>query len=388
MMRHRLISRWGIALALLLFTTALRAQEHIVARIVDAQTGEPLPFASVYVNGNSSTISNVEGEFFVDAAPDDTLRFSYVGYRTRWIRAADVGPTVALKADSETLGQVTVLGTDFIVEQVYERLKKEQKRHKKEPCNFFYRQLTYNDNRCMAFLEAFFEGLSAIQVEELSLVTGRYVSVASSLTANPLNFYTFAQVPVFSKRKRPFYDEQLVPIHPRFHKAYDVASQAVSDGERTVYRVDFQPRDTACWAVKGSIYVDAETFQLLRFEGQGQRDIVKHKVRGIGWVMPIDYSFVVNYIDDNGFTEVESVYFTTHFNCLDLDYDTTGILYNVGERYVKGQGRMGFNDNLPWNIRKQGIDRKFWEDNEVVKRTPLEEEALEIFEHDNLIGVY
>ena len=49
---------------------------------------------------------------------------------------------------------------------------------------------------------------------------------------------------------------------------------------------------------------------------------------------------------------------------------------------------MAFNDNLLKRIKKQGLDRDFWDKNEIVKRTPLEEEALELFEHDNLFGLF
>ncbi len=34
---------------------------HIDARTIDAKTGERLPFASVYISGQKSTISNADG---------------------------------------------------------------------------------------------------------------------------------------------------------------------------------------------------------------------------------------------------------------------------------------------------------------------------------------
>ena len=382
------MKRFWLALLLLMACAALRAQEHIVARIVDAKTGSPLPFASVYVNGANSTISNADGEFLVDVAPHDTLRFTYVGYKTLWLKASEVGVTVKMQVDDKTLGEVTVMGTELIVENVMKRLKKEFRKHKKEQCNLFYRQLTYSDNRCCSFLESFFSGLSSVQLRDLSLVTGRYVFAANSMTSNPLNFYTFAQVPIYSTKRWFEYDEQMVPLHSRYNKTFKMKSQAVSDGERIVYRVDFQPIDTTCWSMKGSFYVDDSTFELLKFEGVGQRDIVKHTVKGISWVLPLDYSFVVTYIDDNDFTEVGSVYFQTHFSLNDVEYDTTGIMYNVGERFFKGHDKLGFKNNLLWSIKKQGLDPDFWRDNEIVKRTPIEEEALELFERDNLFGVY
>ena len=121
-----MLRNW-LTLLLLTACTALQAQEQIVARIVDARTKQPLPFASVYVNGSNSTISNADGEFLVEAALTDTLRFTYVGYKTLRLCAADVHSTVPMKVDDMTLSEVMVMGTDMIVKKVYEQTKKEAK---------------------------------------------------------------------------------------------------------------------------------------------------------------------------------------------------------------------------------------------------------------------
>ena len=74
---------------LLLSASASAQRLHIDARIIDAKTGERLPFASVYISGQNSTISNAEGEFVIDADSADVLRISYVGYKTVHLRAVD-----------------------------------------------------------------------------------------------------------------------------------------------------------------------------------------------------------------------------------------------------------------------------------------------------------
>ena len=67
---------------------------HVDARVIDAKTGERLPFASVYISGQNSTISNAEGEFAIDADSTDVLRISYVGYKTVHLRAVYIGQEV------------------------------------------------------------------------------------------------------------------------------------------------------------------------------------------------------------------------------------------------------------------------------------------------------
>ena len=117
--------RYWLTLLLLTACALSYAQEHIVARVVDSQTGDPLPFASVYVSGSNSTITNVEGDFFIDVAPTDTIRFTYVGYKTVFLEAKDLGTKVQMQPDDLSLDEVTVLGTDLIMQKVLEKLNKE-----------------------------------------------------------------------------------------------------------------------------------------------------------------------------------------------------------------------------------------------------------------------
>ncbi len=380
-----------LKLILLLFIMAVSANAqrlHIDARIIDAKTGERLPFASVYISGQNSTISNAEGEFVIDADSSDVLRISYVGYKTVHLRAVDIGQEVLLSSEGEMLGEVVVLGTDLVIQNTLKRLKEENKQYRKTKSNYFYRQVGYTDRQCHSFLESFFTARSASQVGEMSLVTGRYLSVMSMQTISPSNFFTFAQVPVFSNLKHIPSTEQLVPLHRGYARDYLTEMNVLSDGERRVYVINFVPRDSDAWAIEGRLYVDAKTFQLLKYEGRSTKEWVLHKMGNKAIVHPITYSFVVNYQLDNGFAEVSSVHFRTNYTADGHKFETTGMMFNVADRYFTSRGTLHFNDNLMDLIGRKGLDRDFWQQNEIVKRTPVEEEAVEIFERDNLFGVF
>ena len=196
----------------------------------------------------------------------------------------------------------------------------------------------------------------------------------------------FAQVPVADSNFEV--GEQLVPLIGFYKRYYQVECRGMSDGERDMYVLHFVPKDMEQWAVECDLYVDAETFQLLRYKGFGHKDNVENIVRGKRHVVPVDYSFEVNYMQENGFTEVQSVHFDVSFVDNGKKYDATGTMFNTGKRYVKGKGKLDFYDDLTKKIKDKGLDRKFWDENEVVKRTPMEDEALELFEGDNNFGVY
>ena len=98
-------------LSLFLLCTGVRAQT-LSGRITDAKTGEPLPFASVYVaNTQSGAAANADGYYEVKLAPgDNQVVFQYLGYqpttkRARGTTRLDVG----LQPEALELEQIEVV---------------------------------------------------------------------------------------------------------------------------------------------------------------------------------------------------------------------------------------------------------------------------------------
>ena len=78
--------------------------------IKDAKTGEPLIGVSIMVNGGSEgTITDIDGNFSLKVTAGTPLTISYVGYKTKQLKA---GPQmmVKLEEDSEVLDEVVVVG--------------------------------------------------------------------------------------------------------------------------------------------------------------------------------------------------------------------------------------------------------------------------------------
>lgn len=79
----------------------------IEAVVVDAQTRQLLPFASIFVSRTNSTISNAVGSFHLACSPTDVLRISFVGYKTTRITAGKVSKQIALEPMTNILNEVT-----------------------------------------------------------------------------------------------------------------------------------------------------------------------------------------------------------------------------------------------------------------------------------------
>ncbi|MDE6689397.1 MAG: hypothetical protein K2J86_05895, partial [Prevotella sp.] len=61
-------------------------------------------------------------------------------------------------------------------------------------------------------------------------------------------------------------------------------------------------------------------------------------------------------------------------------------LVNVGKKYHNGKKKLGDFSDLKQKINSTGYDTQFWNDNTIIKRTPMEEQVVKMFEKDNVFS--
>ncbi|MEG0519498.1 MAG: carboxypeptidase-like regulatory domain-containing protein, partial [Bacteroidales bacterium] len=98
-------------------TTAVAANQNqaipVKGKLTDKDTGEPIPFASIYIKENKTTgcDTDIDGNFSLTAKPNQTLVVSYIGYVTQEIPIANKSLiNVSLKSDNVMLEDVVVVG--------------------------------------------------------------------------------------------------------------------------------------------------------------------------------------------------------------------------------------------------------------------------------------
>lgn len=82
----------------------------VKGQVVDA-TGEPIIGASVKVVGGAlGAVTDLDGNFSINAKPGAMLEISYIGYKNLQVKATAAPMQITLQEDSETLEEVVVVG--------------------------------------------------------------------------------------------------------------------------------------------------------------------------------------------------------------------------------------------------------------------------------------
>ena len=99
-----------LATALLMSTSAL-AQKNTFKGVVLDDQGEPVIGATVQVKGvkGAGAITDLDGNFVIDADANQTLVITYIGYKDAEIRPS-ANMKITLKQDDKALDEVVVVG--------------------------------------------------------------------------------------------------------------------------------------------------------------------------------------------------------------------------------------------------------------------------------------
>ncbi len=374
---------------LFLLAAPMQAQEvKVFAHIVDAQTNEAMPFAKIYVSPTKGTVSNEDGDFMLAVMPDDTLHISFIGYQKQSIRAAELPRTVRMNRGSKTLGQVTVLDKNGILDRVAKRLQEAYSKHKGEESRYFMRQTNVLSGSTQ-MVEAYIEARSAVNMRKISFLSGRHFR-SNEGESNELNevemleFSNTQQLLCLAPQTKGEYiwTNTIKPFNKRpigggmgYEKCYKTAiASVIGEDGREVFKLDFEPLDNevAKEAILcGSLYVDAKTLDPLKFEGHLDNILLRSSYNKIRRVDLAGADLIINYDNTKGYPQIVQMATTLR----DERVECKTLIYCTDEMETplpKNSERM---DNMIKAISRAGYDERLWDD-PIVMRTATEERLL------------
>ena len=101
-----------VTLLLMLFCSAVFAQQNVNGVVIEEATSEPLAGAAVQVkNSQSGTIADADGKFSISVSPGQTLLISYIGMIPQEILVKEgmTNLTIKMLSDAVDINEVVVV---------------------------------------------------------------------------------------------------------------------------------------------------------------------------------------------------------------------------------------------------------------------------------------
>ncbi|MBR1667724.1 MAG: carboxypeptidase-like regulatory domain-containing protein [Bacteroidaceae bacterium] len=372
------------ALCLQLF--AAHAQQTVFrARVVDAETEEAMPYVNVYQKDGRGCVSNMEGDFTIMVDAGDSVRFSFVGYQTCSWKANEIPKVVKMQPATISMGDVTILSDIAILMNTYKTLQKEYQLHK-EATSPFFNHVTLKNKAQTEMIEALLSAESAVNLRKPKLHAGQYWGLSAEGDTLPslmekMDMQNLMNIglmmPDHPSRENTFtipFPSKCSPSHLK--RLYNISSVPMMHDARLIYRIQLEKKKPEKdRLLGGTLYVDAESFRPLQFEGdinmtfyvkREQGKIAIHeRVKGL-------LKLHINYQSTKGFTEVANLSYNFSVNGLEV----RSILFNV-EDYGFTLGKpVPIRNNILAAIRWTSPNPQFFREQSIIQRTKEEEDII------------
>lgn len=358
------------------------AQHSYSSRVVDAKTGEGIPYATVRASATEGTQSDLEGRFSIECPPATALVISCMGYEKLTIKASALGKTVELSEAASQLHEVEVHRTEPLLVQISHRASEAYRQHKDERADYFMR-FTQISGSYRHMAEAFFEAQSSLNLRDINFLAGRQgqLSDDGKLADGRLmdvNLqYLLEIAPMIHDAK---WDDVTVPLKDGategfYRRNYNITYDLIAgeDGNGIyVITLAAKPANTD-FIYTGTLYVDATTLDPLRMDGYlehfplavGQRNKWRREAPET-----VRIHVVADYTTRRGFPEV---------SVLQGEFRSRLGYSRITACRVEGLDIPNRRDvrrypNLLDAIDRAGFDETIWEKNQVLRRTA--EEAM------------
>lgn len=361
---------------------AQEKQDSVGAVILDAETGEPIQYANIYVSSTCGTISNFDGEFCLRCLPSENVRISCIGYQHVTLRASELPAVIRMQPISTTLKEITVTRGDNIIYQLVYKMQREARKHRKAEAQYFFRMATqYPGTDELA--EAFMTAKSCVQIRDITFHSGSRGQLRGEQLDSPsltglgrTNLHMFLRLsPVLVNFD--IWDNTFVPadlVFRRIKNLYEISCVQFTEEDGTEIskvKVTGNPSINSRPVLDGTLYIDRKNLRLLRFDGQmhGLQIVLYDQAREQHFYTGIDYSMHVDYRHDHGFTEIANMSGVITKDSVRIRQ----LLYNLGDKKLVFSKSVRVGENMMHAIDQVGFDSTLWTNNNIVKRTQDEE---------------
>ncbi|RCR70593.1 carboxypeptidase-like regulatory domain-containing protein [Larkinella punicea] len=392
-----------------LFTLIANAQSGYLTlsgKVINQETGEPIPFAGISVVGRSmGTVSNVVGAFLLKVPNEfvrDSLKVSSVGYQSfsqPIVLAKNQNLVIRLKPAAITLSEVRVQARGkTAVDVLKEAIAAIPRNYDTTSVQLtaFYREDTRLDTIPLSFNETVLSIYKSAynrpdEKDQIKLIKGRKKKFDTSKYNLPsyLNLSNGARSSLFGDFIKLASSRNNV-INERNYKYYDFKLRTLLD-DRPTYEIDIIPKKNRRKAyVIGKLYIDVRTLAFVRcewtltpsgFDRENNRDWLKKKLASVVYKMNLkfaDFKEVVTFSSyknkwhlSNVERRYEVLLNSQSRNIKDKRWRvaTSFTVTDVGAKGIPpfAEGNIGENQNSMSTLIGEQNDPDFWENYNIQK---------------------
>ncbi len=285
-------------------------------RIIDRNSGEPVPFATISIVGTQiGTIANSAGNFifkYPGIFNQDSVVISCMGFKIEKFRLVDMDSSyseILLRPDYIPIQEVIIRKTDPIY-LLHSAISRIPENYYTGPVNLttFYRESVKKGNKYIIISEAILEIFRSAFNEEFPFDQVRMVKGRKNVDINRTDTITLklkaglqtSLLLDIVRNKPEFFNEEFFPYY-----TWDM-TDIILDEDRYVYVITFKQHTyTQPPHYEGKIYIDMESLAIRAFEfhinpetiNKAAKYLVIHKPRDID-VMPVSAQYYVRYRDE------------------------------------------------------------------------------------------
>jgi len=380
----------------------------IQGKVLDINSKEAIPFASIAIKDvYKGTASNALGEFSlkVDSLPID-LVISHLSYQFLEITATDTEEMIVELTPGELVMKELVVQGPRNENFAYDLLRKAyykilNKRRNQEYGKAFYRQISKNGDEYSELYEIFYDTrYSNNGVEDWAIQEGRYALKLSSVDSFIYN-KNFTQMVRLLTVIQPKTEDLIMPISESVYEQFNLTTDRIlSVNDRNVAQISFTKKEGIPYpALEGEISIDIDSYEVLKLKGDiaddnlnfislsGKKSSWKNYVVGCEIAfkpmeedqLALDYMRLQQnfeyYVNDVFINTVETKSFFTYYE-----------YYEPPKRKKLGGRLIRFNQRDAEVLDAVGYNQSFWDENIIVKRTPVEAEVITSFERERAFG--
>lgn len=352
--------------------------------ITNENGAERIAYATIFINATQKTISNENGEFElqVEKLPTE-IAISHISYQPIKIKVIDEGIlNIKLKNTTQTLNEVTIGNYGLtIMRNAYSKAKDyvEESNYSKA----FFRQVAYEAEKPTYLNEIYFNAdWKNYGLLKWSPIESRYLRSNGAISYTNLSFSVLLLSGYLSN------SIFLKPLSSQLDSLYSFKVKNTfkyGKGEIAVINCKLKVKTNKSY-FEGDYYVNTESFDVLKIEGT----LLNYNMtsKGILGIRLKEINLISQYkINEQGKSVLDfsSFVLKSKMTVMGMGTKTAELSntlyiidykndYNKDLRDVQGKTNdVKTAQDMPYNSQ-------FWKDNQTIKRTSREEEAIKILE--------